>query len=333
MKKYLENIVIPHLLDEEGFILTGTELTDPYRLLFMKMDRKGNILTKKRFGSGPRDYEGHYICSTDDGYLICGCSDGIADEEGGSDWKIYLLEVDDSGNKIRDRSIRMNGNECAYDLELLDDEIILTGVTRKEGKSSSLFVIRLDQAFDVKSSIVIGDFKGAMPIRIEQDGEGFYLTSSLRRGGKNQIFIHRLSEDLEVEDEDVITEGYALFSEGVDGDTFLGGNKENEQYLLRLDGNGDILFEKTYEEGKLTYLIPEKEGLLIGGYIKKGDSIHPCLYKIRKNGEIISRKTWNKKGLIEKTMKVGEGYLLDIHLLGKSESTEFIVKCIDDILD
>lgn len=114
MRKYLEDIVITSILDEEDFILIGSELTDPYRLVFIKMNKAGDIITKKRFGSGPKDYEGHDIHETQDGYVICGCSEGIASGIGGEDWKAYVLEVDSSGNKIRDRSVMVNGNECFY---------------------------------------------------------------------------------------------------------------------------------------------------------------------------------------------------------------------------
>ena len=153
MRKYLKDTVITSILDEEDFILTGTELTDPYQLVFIKTDREGNILTKKGFNSDSKDYEGHRIVSKDDSFLIGGCSDGIADPEGGEDWKAYLLEVNGSGDKVRDRAIEINSNDCFYSLDLSEEDIFLTGITKKKGEDSSVFVMKLDEEFNFLESL------------------------------------------------------------------------------------------------------------------------------------------------------------------------------------
>ncbi|MBS3782352.1 MAG: hypothetical protein KGY68_07090 [Candidatus Thermoplasmatota archaeon] len=334
MIKHLEDIVITSILDEEDFILTGSELTDPYRLVFMKMNKAGDIITKKRFGSGPKDYEGHDIHGTQDGYIICGCSEGIASDSGGEDWKAYVLEVDRSGNKIKDRSVRVNGNECFYSINLFNDDILLTGITKKEGKSSSILLTRTDEKFNIKCMNTIGNFEGAMPVDIIRDTTGFKLISSLKTGGNYQIYMHKLDDDCEVLDKELIADGFVLTSEKTADGILLGGKKDGEQYLLGLNENDDLRFERTYKKGKLTYLMAEEDHLLIGGLIEGDDSMVPCLYKTTKGGELICSKIWDKKGLIEDIVKFDERYLVDILLFKDGESTEFIVADeLDDIFD
>jgi len=332
MRRYLKDTVITSILEEEDFILTGTELTDPYQLVFMKIDRDGNIITRKGFNSDSKDYEGHCIVSKNDNFLIGGCSDGIAGPEGGEDWKAYLLEVNGSGDKVRDRAIDINSNDCCYSLNLLEDDIFLTGITKKKAKDSSIFVMKLDEEFNILCKNVIGDFKGGMPIDLSHNSNGISLLCSLKDGDGYRIYRYDFDEDLEVMDKESITTGYVLLSEEADEGMFLGGDEEGKQYLLRLNENNEIDFKRTYKDGRITYILVEEANLLIGGFVRKNDTIHPSLFKTDLSGKMIESKIWDKEGLIENILKTEEGYLIDIHLFGDSEHTELIHKMSLDTL-
>lgn len=332
MKKYLKDTVITSILDEEDFILTGTELTDPYQLIFIKMDREGNILTKKGFNSDSKDYEGHRIVSKDDSFLIGGCSDGIADPEGGEDWKAYLLEVNGSGDKVRDRAIEINSNDCFYSLDLSEEDIFLTGITKKKGEDSSVFVMKLDEEFNISSKNVIGDFKGGMPIDLSHNSNGLSLLCSLKDGDGYRIYRYDFDEDLKVMDKELITTGYVLSCEEANDGAFLGGDEQGKQYLLKLKEDNSIDFKKTYKEGRTTYILVEEDNLLIGGFVRKNDTVHPSLFKTDLSGDMIQSKIWQKEGLIENILKTEEGYLVDIHLYGDGEHTELLhMKTLDHL--
>ncbi len=333
MKRELENIVITSMIEEDELVLTGTELTEPYRLLFMKMDRDGNIVNKKRFGSGSKDYEGHYLCSTEEGFLLCGCSEGHAGKSGGEDWKAYILKVDESGNKINERSLRINDRECGYFIDQIDGDIFLTGVTNKEGKDSSVFVARLDHGFDVRSMNVIGDFTGAMPVDLKQGPSGLALLSSLKADDRYKIYRHLLDEDREVVDDEVLGEGYILQSREVDDRFILAGERVDEQYLLQLNSDYEVLSERTYGNGKLTYVVVEDDHLFIGGFVRKEGTFFPSLYKTDKNGKLIESKVWETSGLVENLLKVDGGWLLDIHTWTEKQNTRLITtERMEDLL-
>lgn len=332
MRKYLEDTVITSILEEEDFILTGTELTDPYQLVFIKMDRDGNIITRKGFTSDSKDYEGHCIVSKNDNFLIGGCSDGIAGPDGGEDWKAYLLEVNGSGDKVRDRAIEINSNDCCYSLNLSEKDIFLTGITVKEGKDSSVFVMKVDEEFNSKCMKVIGDFKGGIPIDLSHNSNGISLLCSLKDGDGYRIYRYDFDEDLEVMDKESITTGYVLFCEETVDGVFLGGDEQGKQYLLKLNENNSVDFKKRYKNGRITYILVEEAHLLIGGFVRENDTIHPSLFKTDLSGKMIESKIWDKEGLIEKILKTEEGYLIDIHLFGDSEHTELIHKMSLDTL-
>ncbi len=334
MRKYLEDTVITSILEEDDFILTGTKLTDPYQLVFIRMDREGKIITKKDFRSSSKDYEGHYIVSKNDSFLIGGCSEGIAGPSGGEDWKAYVLEVNESGDKVREKSIEINNNDCCYTLSLLEEDIFLTGITKKKEKDSSIFVMKLDEKFNIRCKNVIGDFKGGMPIDLSHNSNGISLLCSLKDGNRYKVYRYDFEEDLKVIDKELITSGYVLFCEEANDGVFLGGDEEGKQYLLRLNENNEIDFKRTYKDGRITYILAEDDNLLIGGFVRKNDTVQPSLFKTDLGGEMIKSKIWQKEGLIENILKTEEGYLVDIHLYGDGEHTEFFhTKDLDDLWD
>lgn len=219
-------------------------------------------------------------------------------------------------------------------IDLFDDDILLTGITKKEGKSSSILVTRMDEEFNINGMNTIGNFEGAMPVDIIRDTTGFKLISSLKTGGNYQVYMHKLDDDCEVLDKELIGDGFVLSSRKTDDGILLGGKKDGEQYLLGLNENNDSRFERTYKRGKLTYIIVEEDHLLIGGLIERDNLMVPCLYKTTKDGELICSKIWDKKGLIEDIVKFDERYLVDILLFKDGESTEIIlVDELDDIFD
>lgn len=333
MRKHLENIVITSILDEDDFILTGTELVDPYQLVFITVDREGNIITKEDCGSDSKDYEGHYIVKKNDNYIIGGCSEGVAGLGGGEGWKAYVLEVDELGDEVKDKSIGINSNECCYAVKLIDDNIFLTGITKKEGKDSSVFLMKLDKEFDVRGMNTIGDFRGGMPADLSLNSKGISLICSLKDDDGYNVYRYDFDEDMEVMDKELITSGYALISEGGNDGVFLGGDEQGKQYLLELNKNNDIEFKKTYEDGRITQILVDEDNLLIGGFVKNNDTVHPSLFKTDTSGEIIQSKIWERDGLTENILKNEEGYLIDIHLYEDGEDTELLYeRTLDNVL-
>ena len=123
-----------------GFIATGAVSDDLY---LVKTDINGNKQWEKTFKAG-QQVMGYAVLPADNGYIIVG---QIA-AGGTSEWDVYLLKTDASGNKQWDKTISTNGDyygdDIAYSIWQTTDGGYILGGLVENGYNPKPSLIKVD---------------------------------------------------------------------------------------------------------------------------------------------------------------------------------------------
>ncbi|UCD92365.1 MAG: hypothetical protein JSV43_00060 [Methanobacteriota archaeon] len=320
-----EEIVITSIIDaQDGLVMTGSVKNDNYRVLVLKVDKNGELEWRKTYGQNSVDYEGQNIVTIDDGFLICGCSEGHASEDGGRDWKAYVLRLNSNGEEMWERSFRVKGNECAYSL-VANQDILLFGETRDMSGNAHFFLLKLTnkgeeiwrEIYCIAEDVVAG---GLVPL--DQD---YLLVGSLTRNGKWHLHLLGVNGDgskiWERSHKD------ALVYDIINGEDrlFLTGMKGERVYLARISEDGEMVWERTYDNGCGVSIDCKKDKIIIAGEIEAGESYLPVLYGISEDGAVEWKRVFDGEGFIEKVKQLDDGFVLFRHGLTPREHTEIIL--------
>ncbi len=125
-----------------GFIITGssfsgadgdkTELNQGgWDYWLVRVDAVGNILWNKRFGGPGNDFANSVVLTQDGAYLVAGYSGsgigGDKSEANRGDTDYWIVKVDDSGNKIWDKTFGGNNNDWLFALSATSDGGFVAG--------------------------------------------------------------------------------------------------------------------------------------------------------------------------------------------------------------
>ncbi len=113
---------------------------------------------------------------------------------------------------------------------------------------------------------------------------------------------------------------------------FLTGMRGDHIYLSKINKKGEIVWDRTYDNG-CGVTIDCKEGrIVIAGRIEVGESYFPVLYRILEDGTVEWKRIYDKEGFIEKVKQLDAGYMLIRHGLTPKEHTEIIQVGEDGLL-
>ncbi len=317
--KKLEDIVITSVVKKgENYLCTGTLLDEWYKTILLEIDEEGSVLWKKPFGDDQVDYEGQDLLAMDDGYLVCGGSEGVASKSGGRDWKAYILKTDKSGDNILYRSYNISGNDVAWSVIEDDDGFLLLGEARG-GDSKSIFVLKVD---DDGNKIWKEDFasgKKALSCGILKTEDGYVIAGSIDQGdGWNNVLL-KVGKDGRSIWERFLDRGITYDICSLDNQMYLTGCKDDKFYVICLDKNGELNWEKSFFKGRGLRILPLGGSIVIGGEI--GEKPNPVLYKIDSKGKVEWVQDYEYEGWIETFVKTKWGYLLFIFGLEPREHT------------
>jgi hypothetical protein len=149
--------------------------------------------------------------TSDGGYFVIGTTESFHRKNA----EIWLLRLDASGNVIWQRRIHddFTSYDCGYSIQLTTDGgVILTGEgSRDSNRPSDLWIIKLNVEGELEWQRLFGGSSwnaGQGGVSIRQTSDGGYVVA-----------------------------GYAAG---------FGGNGYEDLWVLRLDGSGDIIWEKVY---------------------------------------------------------------------------------------
>jgi len=257
-----------------------------YDVYIIKIDQTGTILWSKTFGDEIMNYDdaGHSVRETSDGYLITGkiCAyEGVGDD-------VLLLKTDKNGDKLWMKNYGGNAWDWGNDLILNQDgTIMIVGSTQDFAFAYyDTFLIKTDENGDLLWKRSYKNAGYQYPSSIIQIPNKNYLITGTTTDGTNtesDIFVTKI--DFNGNEIWFKKYGGTGREEGVkiiqtsDGYTVIGktessGAGRNDIYLMKIDENGNKLWEQTIgspadEEGQNILQNPDGSILVTGGTFKE----------------------------------------------------------------
>ncbi len=235
----------------------------------IKVDENGNELWNKTFGSIKEDMAKSIIETSDGGYIIAGYTYSFG--AGNSD--AWIIKVDKNGNKLWDKTFGDRFNNVANSIiKTKDGGYIIVGET---------WILRRFPA-EIKGYISFAE-KDIWIIKIDKNGNKLWDKTF------GNLEINVANSIIETKNGDYVIAGYTCF---FDFD-------EKDMWIIKIDGNGNRLWDKTFgEESKANSIIETKDG----DYIIAGETwsfgrveSDAWVIKIDKNGNKLWDKTFGNK--------------------------------------
>jgi len=258
--------------DDGGFVAAGMTFVadDPLAvdLYLVKTDANGSLLWERTFGGPWIDQALDMERTSDGGFIVTGVTGG--GQLCGADcvdsvWDVYLLRVDSEGREIWQRTFGGEGADAGRAVrETRDGGYIVAGLTNSFGGGfADVYLLRVDAEGALEWERTFGGDGHDRAFAVTETGDGGYIVAgrTAPRVGPDDVLVLRTDRsgnfvwqrtfggpryDLAYavartgRDEYVITGMSDRFDEsgvlGVDQNVFL----------LKINGSGDLLWERTY---------------------------------------------------------------------------------------
>lgn len=295
----------------DGYILAGDTAsfgagnTD---LLLIKLNTDGTVAWKRTYGGVENDEEPFAIRQTsDNGFIVVGKTESF----GAGFCDIWVLRFDAQGNRLWERTFGGQGYDGGYDIqETPDGGYILVGDTNASGSDYDIWVLRLDANGGIRWQKKFGGAHDdyAFSVAVAPDGSGYYVAGATASSGagNNDIWVLKLNNDGGVvwqrtfggAKDDYANSVHAL-SDGciIAGTTYSFGKGGSDAWILRLNVNGDVVWQKTYGGGKddsANSIIATSGGyVFVGSTASSGQGADDVLaVKLDAAGDILWQKSY-----------------------------------------
>lgn len=309
----------------DGFYLTGSKKENNYKLIVIKLNPSHEVEWERTFGNETTDFEGQSSILTDDGLLICGCSEGHATDTGGRDWKAYLLLLSKSGKLIWERSLRIRGNECAYNV-LCGENIYLFGETKGDDGNCSFFLSCLDSEGGIRWMRQYGNYPNIMAGGMISVGDGCIFSGNVKIDNAWHVMICKVGADGEVEWEKKVPGNFIFKMHELEDGFLLAGEISKKIFLAKVGFSGNLIWQYTYGKGVGITTLVNDNCFFIGG--EDGDG-RPTLCQVGRDGKSIRQTSFEREGGIEAMAKSGGDIIMAIHHLEPKEHTELVTLALD----
>ena len=202
----------------------------------------------KCYGGSSNEFASSIIQTTDGGFIVAGCTEStdgdISENKGWSD--VWIVRLDISGNLIWEKSLGGNNPDCAFSIEqTIDGGFIIAGYSASNNGDvtgnhayDDYWVVKLDELGNLEWEKSFGgsDFEEANSVQQTTDG-GFII---------------------------------AGWAGSTDGDV-TGNHGHYDYWIVRLDVNGNLLWQKCLGGGKYDWANSILQ-TIDGGFIVAGAS-------------------------------------------------------------
>ncbi len=251
-----------------GFIVAGhkTSYDTNGEVYLLKTDGEGNSLWEKTFGGAEGDYAYSVKQTMDGGFIIAGYTYSY----GAGFYDVYVIKTDGEGNSLWEKTFGGAEEDIGYSvLQTRDGGFVIAGLTYSSGSGNGdVYLIKLDilEGGDVNQ------------------GEEVILAWEKTFGGAGFDMAYSIQQT---------TDGGFI----VTGETDSFGTSYREVYLLRIEENGDFLWEKTFGGSTIgntgrSVQQTSDGGFIIGGHTYSGiDYQYVYLIKTDGDGNFLWEKT------------------------------------------
>ena len=298
-----------------GYIVAGSTLSfgagggDSW---IMKLDENGVVTWQKAYGTPGTDYPYSVRQTQDRGYIMVGYT-----AFGAGNGDAWIMKLDGSGNITWQKAYGGSGYDSAYSVQQTQDGgYIMAGGTVSFGSTVDIWLIKLDGSGNITWEKTYGGTAYDYAYSVQQTQDGGYImigrTSSFGAGSDDTWV-------LKLDGSGNITWQKAYGGAGDDrtyailqtqdggyimtGETTSFSTGDSDIWLVKLDGSGNVTWQKTYggvgDDGASSV-----EQTQDGGYIVAGStdsfgmgSLDAWLLKLNSSGGVVWQNTYGSSGI------------------------------------
>jgi hypothetical protein len=336
--------------NDAGYVIIGSTNTFGHGdsdIWVIKIDPKGNIEWNTTYGT-PSFESPHYIIRTENGFLIT----GRTNHYGEGDMDLLLLEIDQKGALLWNRTIGGDGDEWMWDIEKTSEGgYALGGRTNSYGSGGNdYWLMKIDVEGNLEWNTTLGGVEDERARSLVISDDGGYLLN-----GWSSSYTHGLIDFWLVKtDQNGLplwnhSYGFVEGERGIalmkteEGGYLLGGNSNTfsegltDFYLVKTDSKGEILWNKTYggeNAETIHHLLSLKDGsYVLAGYTESYGAGSRDFYVIftDSDGNLYSELTFGGseyEGLSFAITTSDDGLLIGGHSysFGSGEADFYVVK-------
>ncbi len=246
----------------------------------LKLGSSGSVIWQKTYGGNSEDISYFIQQTTDGGYIVA----GITRSYGAGNWDYLILKLDEYGDVSWQKTYGKNGSDVARMIrQTTDGGYIVAGYTRSSGAGSyDYWLLKLDSTGNTAWQKTYGGNSDDYSYSIRQTTDGGYIVAGETRSfgaGNSDFWVLKLDSNGNVtwqktyggSSEDFT---YSIW-QTIDGDYVAGGFTQSfgagsyDYWVLKLDDNGNIVWQKTYglsnNEGVLSIQQTADKGYIVAG--------------------------------------------------------------------
>jgi len=282
----------------------------------LKIDKNGKLLWQKNYGK-EYDEKVYSIWQTTDGGYI---ATGYIWSSDNTNTEVYVLRLDKDGNLQWQKTYGGKKDETAYSIQQTKDGgYIVAGETESfSAGENDAYVLKIDKNGNLQWQKNFGKSSYDAAHSIQQVADGGYIVAAdtfpLRAGGYD-VYVIKLDENGNLQWQTTYggSKGEIAYSiqqtkDGgyiVAGGTYSFGTGNEDVYVLKLDENGNLQWQKTYggEDRDFAYSIQQTKD---GGYIVAGgtysfgaENEDVYILKLKEDGSLEWQKTFGGRNYDE----------------------------------
>ena len=272
----------------------------------------GQKTFEKTFGGNGYDYARSVKQTTDGGYIVAGYSTSF-------DWpdNVYILKIDSNGNLAWQKTFGESGYDFGFSVDqTTDDGYIVAGSTSSFGANNlDVYVLRLNSDGSLAWEKTFGGNDGDNAFSIKQTTDGGYIVAGvtgLFGTGGSDAYILKLNSDGSLAWEKTFggsgEDQAASIQQTTDGGyivagyTYSFGVGNSDIYVLKLNSDGSLAWEKTFGGSgeDYTYSIQQTTdgGYIVAGWTNSFGVGNSDVYvlKLNSDGSLEWQKTFGGNG-------------------------------------
>ncbi|HNQ77644.1 MAG TPA: hypothetical protein PK802_07910 [Candidatus Cloacimonadota bacterium] len=310
-----------------GYLVGGQCFTGGYLdLCIAKMDSQLNLLWQRKFGGTRDDFFGDAKQTEDGGFIICGSANSFGDDWG--DYDVCVIKLDHLGDCLWQKTYGGGGRDvCNSIIQTNDGGYLIAGGTELNGGGG--WLIKLSPAGDIEwqkrfRAVEISWFRSLC-----QTTESSYLVAGYVYSTKwknDDGYVIKLDQQGNIIWQKryggAENDYFSSVFQTADGHYMVGGNTNSfgkgsaDYWLVKLNSQGSIVWEKTYgnefRDG-LGSISGTSDGCVImAGYIgSKKIAVKGWVLKLNHSGDIVWQKDFhvgrNDETVIHKVVQKNDG--------------------------
>jgi len=281
-----------------GYIIVGYTFsygvgsTDVY---LIKTDGNGNVSWSKTYGGTSQDYGNSVWQTSDGGYIIT----GVTESYGAGIEDVYLIKTDGNGNVSWSKTYGGTSYEYGNSVQQTSDGgYIIAGYTNSFGEN--FYLIKTDGNGDTTWTKTYGGTSDDYGCEVQQTSDGGYIivgyTNSFGAGSLDAYLVKTDGNGNAIWDRTYggtsYDYGYSVqqTSDGgyiIAGETWSYGAGSADVYLVKTDGNGNIIWNRTFgggsDEAGNSVKQTSDGGYIIAGYTESYGAGYLDFYLIKTN--------------------------------------------------